>query len=104
MRLYGNSISIVLWGALLPAFMPYDGHCAEAEIRGLTEPFRNIDVAATEAGVLAELLVKEGDTVKQGDELARLNCESLTALLAISKQSMESKGRLLAVQAELKLR
>jgi len=39
---------------------------------GYTEPFRTIKVSAGDSGVIAEMLVKEGEPVKEGQILARL--------------------------------
>ena len=73
-------------------------------IRGLIEPYRTIDVAASESGVIAELHVREGQAVTKGEILATLDCKLLSALLAIARQSMEARGRLEAAQAELQLK
>jgi RND family efflux transporter MFP subunit len=72
--------------------------------RGLTEPYRHIDVAAVEAGVIAEMIVREGEAVAQGQPLAKLDSELLNALLAIAQQSKEARGRLRAARAEVKLK
>ena len=42
---------------------------------GYTEPFRTIKVSAGDSGVIAEMLVKEGDQVKERQVLARLETE-----------------------------
>ena len=75
-----------------------------SELEGFTEPHRSINVAADETGIVEELLVREGDMVMAGQPLAQLDREVQEALLAIARQSMDSKGRLEASQAELKLR
>ncbi|MHC4403364.1 MAG: hypothetical protein ACYTG0_27210 [Planctomycetota bacterium] len=77
---------------------------APPEIRGLTEPYRTIDAAAAETGVIATLTVQEGEVVSQGQCLAKLDCDVLTVLLAIARHGMEAKGRLQAARAELKLK
>lgn len=71
---------------------------------GFTEPYRTINVAASETGIIAELLVGEGDEVQAGQPLAKLNDDVQQALLAIAKQSMQAKGQLDAAIAELNLR
>lgn len=43
------------------------------QISGFTQPFREIELACDESGSIAELHVREGDAVKQGDVLARLD-------------------------------
>lgn len=57
----------------------------EPRIIGYTEPYRIITVSAAESGIIAELLVKEGDAVKSGDVLARLNNEVFAAELQITR-------------------
>ncbi len=74
-----------------------------AEIDGFTEPYRDIDVAASEMGRVISLDVREGDRVKLGCVLARLDEDVLTATLEVAKASMESAGRLEAAQAELRM-
>jgi RND family efflux transporter MFP subunit len=54
-------------------------------ILGYTEPCRIITVSAGEIGVIAEVLVKEGDAVKNGQVLARLDTAVLKAELEIAK-------------------
>ena len=43
------------------------------QISGFTRPFRQIELACDESGSIAELFVKEGDQVKRGQILARLD-------------------------------
>ena len=52
---------------------------------GYTEPYRIITVSASDSGVIAEMLVKEGDAVKQSQVLARLDTAVLAAELEIAK-------------------
>ena len=54
-------------------------------ILGYTEPCRIITVSAGEIGVIAEMLVKEGDAVRTGQVLARLDTTVLSAELEIAK-------------------
>ncbi len=70
----------------------------------IIEPYRTINVAAEEVGTIQEILVREGDSVKQGQILARLNSQVLFAQLAIAEQNSQAQGRLEASLAELRLR
>jgi RND family efflux transporter MFP subunit len=70
----------------------------------IIEPYRTINVAAEEVGTIQEVLVREGDSVKQGQILARLNSTVLFAQLAIAEQNSQAQGRLEASLAELQLR
>ena len=52
---------------------------------------------------MARLLVREGDTVTAGQQLAVLDDDVHQSLLAIARQRMESTGRLNAAMAELEM-
>ena len=71
---------------------------------GFTEPNRTINVAADETGIVSELLVREGDFVKRGQPIAKLNSDIHRALLAIAEQNAQTEGRLAGADAELQLR
>jgi RND family efflux transporter MFP subunit len=73
-------------------------------IDGFVTPFRSIDVATAETGIVREIEVREGELVEPGQVLARLDDEVHCSLLAIAEKSMESDGRLKAAQAESRLR
>jgi RND family efflux transporter MFP subunit len=75
-----------------------------AEFDGFTEPFREIDIASPEPGIIKQLAVREGEHVQTGQVLTTLDNEVHTALLAIAEQSKLAQGRLEALQAELSLR
>jgi RND family efflux transporter MFP subunit len=74
------------------------------EIDGLTEPFRTVDVAATEPGLIMKMFVREGDAVRQGQPLAALDSDVYAAMLAIAKQAMESQGNLQSALADVQLK
>ena len=59
------------------------------EILGYTEPYKTITVSASEPGVLAELLVEEGASVKKNQVLARLDIAALNAELEIAKAEVQ---------------
>ena len=77
-------------------------HGVCGEIDGFTQPYRDIDVAAPEMGQIDRLAVREGDRVKAGQVLARLDDEVWKATLEVAA-SMESAGRVEAAEAELRL-
>ena len=52
---------------------------------GYVEPYRIITISAAEAGVIAEVFVKEGDAVKKGQILAKLDTATLQAELEIAQ-------------------
>lgn len=74
---------------------------AADEALSYLEPYRSIEISAIETGVIAEILVKEGDHVAPGDVLLLLDNEITEARLAIAKINAEGKGRLMATQAEM---
>ncbi len=74
-----------------------------SEVEGFTEPYRSIDVAASEMGSLVALEVREGDRVTAGQVLARLDQNVLMRTLEIARASMNSNGRLEAARVESKM-
>jgi len=63
----------------LLAFLLFTTTTRAGEMLGYAEPYRIITVSAAESGVIAEVLVKEGDVVKKGQILARLDTATLQA-------------------------
>jgi RND family efflux transporter MFP subunit len=74
------------------------------EIESFTEPYRTIDVAATETGLLIAAHVKEGDAVGQDQAIADLNQDVLRASLEIARIQRDATSALKSAEAELKLR
>jgi RND family efflux transporter MFP subunit len=62
------------------------------DILGYTEPYRLITVSSGEAGIIGEVLVKEGDRVKEGQVLARLDTAVLAAELEIARAEAKLAG------------
>ncbi|MEQ1824858.1 MAG: efflux RND transporter periplasmic adaptor subunit, partial [Pirellula sp.] len=79
-------------------------HLQATELEGLTEPFRTLRLASDETGTIAEVLVSEGDVIRAGQPLVRLNSEIHEAIMAIAAQYMKAEGRILSAQADLQLR
>lgn len=73
----------LLTAASLAAFAL--AHGAEPASIGYVEPYRIITVSAAEPGIIAEMLVREGDAVKKGVVLARLDTTVLAAELDIAR-------------------
>jgi RND family efflux transporter MFP subunit len=77
---------------------------ARAEsVDGFTEPYRTINAASSESGIVSKVLVHEGEAVRAGQPLVVLDDDIYLSLLEIAKQQMEATGRLKAAQAELDL-
>jgi RND family efflux transporter MFP subunit len=71
------------------------------EIECFTEPYRQIQVAAPEMGVLAEILVGEGDSVTAQQTLARLDDRVLEKSLDVARSAKNATGSLRAALSEL---
>jgi RND family efflux transporter MFP subunit len=74
------------------------------DVDGFTEPYRTINVAAAEQGVITSLLVKEGDTVHKGQLLATLDSDVWEAAKEIAKAGQDSMGRIKSATAALELK
>lgn len=70
-------------------------------IECFTEPYRQIQVAAAEMGVLAEILVAEGDSVAAQQTLARLDDGVLEKSLDVARSAKNATGSLRAALSEL---
>jgi RND family efflux transporter MFP subunit len=77
---------------------------AESRAEGFTEPYRQIELAVGEPGVLTKVLVEEGSRVQPGQIVARLDTLVLERTLEIARQRSEFVGALRAAEAELELR
>ena len=80
------------------------GESDSTAIEGFTEPYADIDLAASEMGTLSEVLVKDGDEVKVGQLLAKLDDAVLQASLDVAKSGMEAEGDLRSAQTQLELK
>ena len=74
------------------------------EVDGFTEPYKTVEVAAAETGTIKSIDVQEGDVVKEGQVLARLDDDVYQALLAIAKEAYHNQAALKSAQAELNMR
>lgn len=91
--------------AAIAAFVSFTPNAAAQSggIEGFLEPYRTIDVAAPEPGILKTLLVSEGERVEAGAVVAELNNDVLDAALQIAQETSRSHGKLDSVRAELRL-
>ena len=74
-----------------------------SEIQGFTEPYKDIDVAAAEAGVIEAIDVKEGDRVKADQILVRMDSAVLEVTLKIARSVKQARGQLESATEELAL-
>ncbi len=86
-------------------------HCAPAvvaqnidQVPGFTEPYRRIQVACSETGIVAKVDVRVGDRLQAGQTLATLESTEHQALLELAEHQMTAQGRLEAALAEARLR
>lgn len=86
--------------ALLTGWVSFS---SATEIQGFTEPYQDIDVAASDMGIVEEILVKEGDRVTRDQLLVRMDAEVLEVTLRIAGRLKEARGRLEAATEELEL-
>lgn len=73
-------------------------------IEGLTEPFRTIDLAAAETGLITNIDVEEGQQVTENQVLARLDDAVLQSARAIAEATKDAVGQIKVAEAEYKLR
>jgi len=70
---------------------------------GFTEPDLAVAVAAADSGILADVKVKAGDMVKEGQLLASLDNRVLKASLTIAKAKSMAKAAIVAAKAKQRL-
>ncbi|MES2595529.1 MAG: efflux RND transporter periplasmic adaptor subunit [Verrucomicrobiota bacterium] len=59
----------------LPLLLILTGEAMAAPVPGLILPLQDVEIGTSATGIVAEILVKEGDTVEKGQPLVRLNDE-----------------------------
>ena len=100
---FGKFSALLLFSCLLNV-TPGAAQAQTNEIEGLTEPYKTIDVAAPEPGIIMKITVREGEAVRKGQVLAQLDDEVHIATLAVAQKSMECRGSLNSAIAEQHLR
>ncbi len=105
MAMAGNAPSAGLPGRPSnDAQSPVEEPDAPKSIEGFTEPYADINMAASEMGTLANVAVKDGDVVKAGQLLANLDDAVLRASLDVAKAGMSAKGELQSARTQLELK
>ncbi len=99
---------IGLWGLIVLTMPTLEARAANKsppnEVQAFAEPFRTVEVAALEAGLLTEVLVEEGVSVEKNQPLAELHKDVLKATLEIARSQRDATGALTGAAAELRLR
>ncbi|MCF6313111.1 MAG: efflux RND transporter periplasmic adaptor subunit [Verrucomicrobiales bacterium] len=89
-------VLFISWAVLILA-----GDLFAGEVVGVTEPVEEVELAFPEAGVIGELLVKEGDVVKKGQVLAKLDNRILEVGLKIAEVRASSEAERKSAKARL---
>ena len=71
-------------------------------IEVFTEPYRSIDLAAAEQGILDNIVVEQGAVVTAGDTVATLNREVLLASLEIAKMRAGMEAAMRRANADVR--
>lgn len=95
---------LTLWLAATARAQNTPTESPEQDLEGFTEPIRKLEFIPPEPGIIASLLVHEGDRVKKGQLLGSLDCDIQQAALKIAKNNAAAHGRLDSAIAERDLR
>lgn len=76
----------------------------ENALEGFTEPYADVQLAASEMGTLDTIQVVEGDTVRAGHIIASLDDRVLKASLNVAASAAKAAGELASAEASLAVR
>lgn len=82
---------------------PIFSHGDRAIVRGITRPTRRAEIAVPFDGIVAEVIVREGDSVQAGDELARMDDRVAIASVAAARTVSDRRGPIDFAEAEERL-
>jgi multidrug resistance efflux pump len=77
-----------------PTAIPTVGADSAITAEGRVEPLRDAEIAFTASGIISEVLITEGDTVKEGQPLIRLGSASDTQYAAAKLELVSSQKAL----------
>lgn len=92
------------WAACILMLACGAGFAGAADIEGFTQPYREIDVASAETGILVEVDVEEGDEVRRDQPLCQLDYDVIEAALRVADKQQQARGQLNSAEAEFRLR
>lgn len=72
--------------------------------KSFTEPLQKSLVAASQTGIIATILVREGEFVSQGDVIAELDHDELDQTLRIARLRASTDAKLKSAQARFEIR
>ncbi len=96
-------ISVILVGQFCAAAHAQQESRSRRITKAFTEPVTQSVAASPEVGIIVEANVKEGDPVRVGDTLAKINQRVLVKSLAIAEAQANSTARLDAATSSLEL-
>jgi len=70
--------------------VPSGAEVTSVTVDAFTVPHRQLEIASQIGGVVTEVIVEEGDRIRAGQELMRLNDDLLRAQLAVSEARLQS--------------
>ena len=85
-----------------PSALPATSASGADQQEAFAEPYRTIQVATSDTGIIREVLVHEGDLVDAEQPLVKLDDELTRASLEIAKQNFASRGAVNSADAELR--
>ena len=94
-----EALSLPILLISLSVFLPFQG--SAAEIEAVTKPSADIELSFVRPGKIGEVLVKEGEAVKAGQILARLDDKVEQIQLLQLKAKATNRTKILAAEAEL---
>lgn len=80
------------------------GTASGLQFDGFLQPYRQVEVASEETGILQELLVREGDRVEVATPVARLSSDAEQVLFELASHQAQSRGSLIAAEKTLQKR
>ena len=96
---FGSRAAVITMALVLSA-----GPGFADEIQSFTEPYRTINLAAAESGIVIGLNIEEGDSVEKDQPLADLNQDVLKSSVEIARSHCDAVSGLKSAESELTLR
>lgn len=74
---------------------------AEGQFDGFTEPYRTIELASDETGLIEKVLVQEGDRIGEGGEIARLSSDLQRVQLELAEHMAGTNSAIVSAEQSL---
>ncbi len=92
------ALTAVLTAGIGAASEPAEG---PVTARAITLPSHDIEVVSQTGGVVEEVLIEEGQSVRKGQPLVKLDSTVQKAVVAVSKHRADSRAQIESAQAQL---